>query len=47
VETVALAMQTHEDEPDFGSIAVSLEVAHCRLVSAYDDMDLALMRATR
>lgn len=46
METVSFAMRTHEDEPDVGSIAASLEVACCHLVRAYSDIDLALMRAT-
>jgi hypothetical protein len=46
VETISFAMQIHEDEPDFGSIAASLEVAVCKLGMAYSEIDLALMRAT-
>ena len=45
VETISFAMQTHEDEPDLGSIAASLEVAVYKLGAAYSEIDLALMRA--
>jgi len=45
VETIALAMQSHEDEPDFGAIAASMKVACCQLERAHSDIDLAFMRA--
>lgn len=46
VETAALAMRTHEDEPDFGAIAASLTVAVHKLGTAYGEIDLVLMGAS-
>lgn len=46
-ETVSLAMQTHEDQPDFGSIAVASEMAIRQLRFAYREIDMAFMRVTR
>ncbi len=46
VETIAIAMQTHEDDIQLGSIAMSLELACCQLRRAHGAVDLALGRAT-
>jgi hypothetical protein len=42
VETIAVAMQTHEDDPDLGSIAEALDVACCQLRGVHGAVDLAL-----
>ncbi len=46
-ETVSLAMQTHEDQPDFGSIAVASEMSVRQLRFAYHEIDMAFMRLRR
>ena len=44
VETIAIAMQTHEDDIKLGSIAMSLELACCQLWRAHGAVNLALDR---
>ena len=46
VETIAVAMQTNEEDIQLGSIAMSLELACCQLRRAHSAVDLALGRAT-
>ena len=46
VETIAVAMQTHEDDIELGSIAMSLELACCQLWRAHGAVDLAINRVT-
>ena len=46
VETIAVAMQTHEDDIKLGSIAMSLELACCQLWRAHGAVDLAINRVT-
>ena len=46
VETIAVAMQTHEDDIKQGSIAMSLELACCQLWRAHGAVDLALNGVT-
>lgn len=40
-ETVAIAMQTHEDDCELGPIAEALDVACCELRRMYGAVDLA------
>jgi hypothetical protein len=42
VETIARAMQTHEDDPELGPIAEALDVACVQLRQAHGAVDLAL-----
>lgn len=42
VETIAVAMQTHEDDPVLGSIAETLDLACCQLRGVHGAVDLAL-----
>src|SRR5690348_6014610 len=42
VETIAVAMQTHEDDPDLGPICACLGIACCQLRRAHGAVDLAL-----
>ena len=42
VETVAVALQTHEDDSETGPIAEALDVACCELRRMYGVVDLAL-----
>jgi hypothetical protein len=43
VETISLAMRTHEDLPEFGPIAAAVEVACRKLHKAYEAVDRAFM----
>jgi hypothetical protein len=42
VETIAVAMQAHEDDPELGPIAEALDVACVQLRQAHGAVDLAL-----
>ena len=42
VETIARAMQTHEDDPELGPIAEALDVACVQLRQVHGAVDLAL-----
>ena len=46
VETIAVAMQTHEDDIELGSIAISLDLACRELRRDHGAVDLALNRVT-
>jgi hypothetical protein len=45
VETVAVAMQTHEDNCEVGPLAEALDVACCELRRMYGAVDIALRQA--
>jgi hypothetical protein len=47
VETVAVAMQTHDDDSETGPIAEALDVACCELRRVYGAVDLALRQVKR
>lgn len=42
VETIEVAMRTQEDNPELGSICVSLQLARKQLARAHGAVDLAL-----
>jgi hypothetical protein len=42
VETIEVAMRTQEDDPELGSICVSLQLARKQLARAHGAVDLAL-----
>ena len=46
VETIAVAMQTREDDIKLGPIAMCLELACCQLWRAHGAVDLAINRVT-
>jgi len=47
VETVAVAMQTHDDDSETGPIAEALDVACCELRRTHGAVDLALRQVKR
>jgi hypothetical protein len=42
VEAMAVAVQTHEDDRELGSIVVCLDLARCKVQRAHGAVDLAL-----